>query len=182
MELTLGPFTPLGEMQLGRRDYPSGCRITSHNGHCVTIEPRRRCNMSYESGCCSRWHARCLYHTIGADSRPGRKQASEYQESTGGISAGWRTPVPCPRLRRTTLLHTSKRPIDQPRESGVFFWGFPLAKRITASDPAGRGAALARSIICFRTGRTAACSLAFKREGGVLMAASRRRRLKPRSQ
>lgn len=120
MKLTLRPPAPLGELRSGRREYPSGCPITSHNGHCVTIEPRRRCNMSHGYGSRTCWHARCLYHTMRADRRSGRKQASEFEESTGGISAGWRPPVPCPLIRRTTLLHTSKRPIDQPRESGVF--------------------------------------------------------------
>jgi len=45
-------------------------RKTSHNGHCVTLEPRRRYNMSHRRHSQGRWHARCLYNIKTGDESP----------------------------------------------------------------------------------------------------------------
>ena len=50
---------------------------TSHNGHCVTLEPRPRYNMSHRRPPRAGWHACCLYNRQERRSGPreGSKQA-----------------------------------------------------------------------------------------------------------
>src|SRR5215469_11535788 len=35
----------------------------SHNGQCVTVDPRRRYNMSHRKGVAAIWHARCFIYS-----------------------------------------------------------------------------------------------------------------------
>src|ERR1700679_1111470 len=52
----------------------------SHNGHCVTLEPRPRCNMSYRRPPRAGWHACCLYNRQERRSALG-KEASKLADT-----------------------------------------------------------------------------------------------------
>src|SRR5579885_2395439 len=50
IKLTIGHSEPSRGYRLGCGERLRGRLLTSHNAHYVTIEPRRRCNMSYRKG------------------------------------------------------------------------------------------------------------------------------------
>src|SRR3982074_3748309 len=54
----------------------------SHNGHCVTLEPRPRYNMSHQSRSHRRWHGHCLYNNQKrGDPHPGSPKVKQARES-----------------------------------------------------------------------------------------------------
>jgi hypothetical protein len=54
---------------------------TSHNGDCVTLEPRRRYNMSHRRHDRSHWHACCLYNIQERRRCPSGRKASKLADS-----------------------------------------------------------------------------------------------------
>ena len=82
---------------------------TSHNGHCVTLEPRPRYNMSHRRPPRAGWHACCLYNRQERRSCPreGSKQAGSILIKRG---SGMRLESPSDtsqcRTKIKTLLHT----------------------------------------------------------------------------
>ena len=82
---------------------------TSHNGHCVTLEPRPRYNMSHRRQSRAGWHACCLYNRQEGRSCPreGSKQAGSILIKRG---SGMRLESPSDtsqcRTKIKTILHT----------------------------------------------------------------------------
>jgi hypothetical protein len=52
----------------------------SHNGHCVTLEPRPRYNMSHQSRWRGRWHGHCLYNTQTGNPPASKRVAAKASE------------------------------------------------------------------------------------------------------
>jgi hypothetical protein len=88
---------------------PTAYVKTSHNGHCVTLEPRPRYNMSHRRPSRAGWHACCLYNKQEGRSCPreGSKQAGSILIKRG---SGMRLESPSDtsqcRTKIKTLLHT----------------------------------------------------------------------------
>jgi hypothetical protein len=109
-----------------------------HNGHCVTLEPRPRYNMSYRTQCRGLWHGHCLYNTSKGHSgpegevRPARDSKKAWVRS-GGIAQPDTKPL---NNKNKTLLHTqaSDRTPRQKR-GGFFHW--PKSQAISAEPNRG---------------------------------------------
>jgi hypothetical protein len=126
----------------------------SHNAHCVTLEPRRRYNMSSrgpDSGC---WHGRCFYLNQKRPTqrpREGSDRASGSKRKRGYECSGWKAHRHRV-LNITTRRHSSthKQATDTPRRAGFFLparrpFAIPalaLARRLGPSvfPPAPNGA------------------------------------------
>src|SRR3954447_19850805 len=64
MSMILTPPAQLTDSRLRRRlaaPAATGAKA-SHNGHCVTLEPCPRYNMSHQMTRRGRWHGHCLYN------------------------------------------------------------------------------------------------------------------------
>ncbi len=110
---------------------------TSHNGQCVTLEPRPRYNMSHRRPPRAGWHACCLYNRQEGRSCPreGSKQAGPILIKRGSgmrlESVGY---LAVPDKNKNSPPH--KQATNNPRTSGGFFWHCcPVAPQAVPMPP-----------------------------------------------
>ena len=102
----------------------------SHNGHCVTLEPRPRYNMSHQSRSHRRWHGHCLYNNQNrGDPHPGSrkvKQARDSKKAWVRVSRMAQPDTVSLNNNDKTLLHTQASDRTPRQKRGGFFWVFAL--------------------------------------------------------
>jgi hypothetical protein len=110
----------------GRRTARRDRAKPSHNGQCVTVDPRRRYNMSHQRDSRGIWHARCFIYPIETEatvSGKRRQAASGITNKTWKRKRGEKTPSALRADRTTTrraLLHTQASDRKTPRKRGFF--------------------------------------------------------------
>ena len=97
-----------------------------HSARHVTVELRRRYNMSHRRLQCGSWHARCLSsQQKGATHTPGRKQASGFTKKIAEPRTGLTPPTRSSRDSITTTNDDTPPQIKQatkpPSHNGGFF-------------------------------------------------------------
>src|SRR5581483_2907932 len=132
MSMILTPPRPL--TRRGSGEYLAAAAATgvkrSHNGHCVTLEPRPRYNMSHQMRCHGRWHGHCLYNTRqGHNGLKGEvDQARDSKKAWVRSGTECLSPDTTPSDKKNkTLLHTQASD-RRPRESGGGFSFFDWRK------------------------------------------------------
>src|SRR5262249_46464257 len=90
------------------RDRGRSAVKASHNGYCVTLEPRPRYNMSHETGGRGLWHGHCLDNTRQGRAGPrGEGQKARDSKKAWVRSGGIAQPDTRPADNNNkTLLHT----------------------------------------------------------------------------
>src|SRR5882724_2790953 len=95
----------------------------SHNGHCVTLEPRPRYNMSHQSRWRRRWHGHCLYNTRRGRNglKGGRQEARDSKKAWVRVSRMAQPDTVSLNNNDKTLLHTQASDRTPRQKRGGFF-------------------------------------------------------------
>src|SRR5258707_11905470 len=104
----------------------------SHNGHCVTLEPRPRYNMSHQSRWRRLWHGHCLYNTRRGRNglKGGRQAARDSKKAWVRVSRMAQPDTVSLNNNDKTLLHTQASDRTPRQKRGGFFIG-GQASRLT---------------------------------------------------
>ena len=114
---------------------PQQAPKASHNGHCVTLEPRPRYNMSHRRRLRGLWHGHCLYNTskghygLEGESKQARDSKKAWVRS-GGIAQPNTRPL---NNKNKTLLHTQASDRRPAKSGAIFLRPRKAARKVSCS-------------------------------------------------